>query len=145
MKKKAIARAKAQLADRQAFVAKIRDAYLAKDLEPMRTNGGLGFVIHEQGEGKPAKRGKVAEVHYIGLLASDGYVFDESFSGGRSIKFSLGRGEVIGGWDIGIGLLSVGDKATLFLPPALGYGKEGVEDIPGDSELIFYVELLGIS
>lgn len=145
MKKKAIAQTRARAAERLAFAASVREAYLAMDLSPKRTTGGLGYLVHEHGGGKPAKRGQVAEVHYVGLLAKDGSVFDESFSGGRSIKFSLGRGEVIGGWDIGIGLLSVGDKATLFLPPALGYGKEGVEDIPGDSELIFYVELLGIN
>jgi len=144
MKKKAIARAKARSADRQAFVLNVRDEYLAGNLMPLRANGGLGFVVHERGEGKPARRGKVAEVHYVGVLASDGFVFDESFSAGRAIKFQLGRGEVIGGWDIGIGLLNTGDKATLFLPPELGYGKEGVEDIPGESELIFYVELLGV-
>lgn len=143
--KKLTAQTKARAADCIEFAREIRSQYLAGDLEPARTNAGLGFVIHEQGGGKPAKRNKVAEVHYVGLLAKDGSVFDDSFSGGQSIKFRLGQGEVIGGWDIGIGLLSEGDRATLFIPPELGYGAEGVEGIPPRSELVFYVELLSIS
>jgi len=139
------AQTKARAADCIAFAREIRDQYVAGDLEPARTNAGLGFVIHEQGEGKPAKRNKVAEVHYVGLLAKDGSVFDDSFSFGRAIKFRLGQGEVIGGWDIGVGLLSEGDRATLFIPPELGYGAEGVEGIPPRSELIFYVELVSIA
>ncbi|MFT4685598.1 MAG: FKBP-type peptidyl-prolyl cis-trans isomerase [Neolewinella sp.] len=143
--KKLTAQTKARAGERIEFAKEIRRQYLAGDLEPARTNAGLGFVIHEQGDGKPAKRNKIVEVHYIGLLAKDGSLFDDSFHGGRAIKFRLGQGEVIGGWDIGIGLLSEGDRATFFVPPALGYGSEGVEGIPARSELIFYVELVCIS
>ncbi|TXF90073.1 hypothetical protein FUA23_07480 [Neolewinella aurantiaca] len=143
--KKLAAQTKARGGERTEFAREIRRQYIAGELEPARTNAGLGFVIHEQGEGKPAKRNKIAEVHYIGLLAKDGSLFDDSFRGGRPIKFRLGQGEVIGGWDIGIGLLSEGDQATLFIPPELGYGSEGVEGIPSRSELIFYVELVSIS
>lgn len=143
--KKLTAQTKARAGECIEFTQEVRKQYLAGELEPARTNAGLGFVIHEQGEGRPAKRNKIAEVHYVGILAKDGSLFDDSFSGGRTIKFRLGQGEVIGGWDIGIGLLSEGDRATLFIPPELGYGSEGVEDIPPRSELIFYVELVGIS
>lgn len=142
--KKLMAQTKARAGERIEFAREIRRQYAAGDLEPARTNAGLGFVIHEHGEGKPAKRNKIAEVHYVGLLAKDGSLFDDSFSFGRPIKFRLGQGEVIGGWDIGIGLLSEGDRATLFVPPELGYGAEGVEGIPPKSELVFYVELVGI-
>lgn len=142
--KKLTAQTRARAGERIEFAREIRRQYLAGDLESARTNAGLGFVIHEQGTGKPARRNKVVEVHYVGLLAQDGSLFDDSFHGGRAIKFRLGQGEVIGGWDIGIGLLSEGDRATLFIPPALGYGSEGVEGIPPRSELIFYVELVSI-
>ena len=139
--KKIAARIKARAADAVAFAGRIRGEYLGMDLSPKRTSGGLGYVVHERGDGAPFKRGQTVEVLYVGLLASTGEVFDEAFSDGRPIRFRLGTGEVIGGWDIGIGLLSGGDKATLFIPPALGYGSEGVEGIPGGSELVFYVEV----
>lgn len=144
MKKKQAARLKARALDAIAYAKRVREDYLRMDLDPKRTTGGLGYVIHERGDGPPARKNRVAEVLYVGLLASTGEVFDECFSRGKPITFRLGVGEVIGGWDIGIGLLNVGDRATLFIPPQLGYGSVGTDGIPGDSELIFYVELVGI-
>ena len=130
-------------ADRTAFTRDVRDRYLAGELEPKRTQSGLGYVIHETGEGKAPRPGKEVSVHYLGMLASDGAVFDESFSRGKPFIFRLGAGEVIAGWDEGIDLLSVGDTATLFIPARLGYGTRGAgRDVPPHSELIFYVEVV---
>lgn len=129
--------------DRKNFVSVLREEYLAGDLEVKRTSQGLGYIIHEEGEGIAPRRGKQVSVHYLGMLVMDGSVFDESFSRGKAFSFKLGTGEVISGWDEGIDLLSVGDRATLFLPPKLGYGAIGAgPDIPPNSELIFYVEVI---
>jgi FKBP-type peptidyl-prolyl cis-trans isomerase len=144
MKKKEAARIKSRASDVIAFAGQVREDYLAMEVNPKRTSGGLGYLIHERGEGEPARKNRLVEVLYVGLLASDGTVFDESFSDGQPISFRLGAGEVIGGWDIGVGLLSVGDKATLFLPATLAYGREGVDGIPPNSELIFYVEVVAV-
>lgn len=129
--------------DRENFVTELRTQYLAGDLQVKRTNTGLGYIIHEAGDGIAPRPGKQVSVHYLGMLVMDGAIFDESFSRGKAISFRLGAGQVIAGWDEGIDLLSVGDRATLFLPPKLGYGAVGAgADIPPNSELIFYVELI---
>lgn len=144
MKKKQAARIKSRASEVIAFASQVREDYLAMAVNPKRTSGGLGYLLHERGDGEAARKNRLVDVLYVGLLASDGSVFDECFSDGQPITFRLGTGEVIGGWDIGISLLSVGDRATLFLPASLGYGREGVEDIPPNSELIFYVEVVGV-
>lgn len=105
------------------------------------TSSGLKYMILEEGTGEAAQDGKVVSVHYYGVL-KDGSMFDNSFSRGTPFTFQLGKGMVIKGWDEGIGLLKEGGKAILFIPADLGYGEAGSPPvIPGNAELIFYVEL----
>lgn len=144
MKKMSKAKQKAYAADRLAFAASVREQYLAFDLDPKRTSSGLGYLIHERGDGPRPKPGQAVKVNYIGLLINDGKVFDDSLLKGRSFRFRLGTGEVIAGWDEGIDLLRVGDEATLFIPPKLGYGNAKKGNIPANSELLFYVEVVGV-
>ena len=88
--------------------------------------------------------GDVVRVHYTGLLA-DGTEFDSSRGGGEPFQFALGRGQVIPGWDEGIGLLREGGTAKLIIPPELGYGAQGSGGvIPPNATLYFDVELLEI-
>ena len=59
--------------------------------------------------------------------------------------FQLGVGQVIPGWDEGIALLQIGDKARFVIPSNLAYGSAGAGGtIPPDATLIFDVELMGI-
>jgi FKBP-type peptidyl-prolyl cis-trans isomerase len=104
------------------------------------TSTGLKYMILEEGDGEPAQKGGPAQVQYYGVL-TDGTMFDNSFKRGRPHNFTLGQGQVIAGWDIGIALLREGDKAVLFIPPDMGYGAADNGKIPGNSELIFYVEV----
>lgn len=81
-------------------------------------------------------------VHYTGLL-TDGTVFDSSRNRGAPITFRLGEGRVIKGWDEALARLRVGDRATLIIPPQLGYGDRGAGGvIPPGATLIFVVELV---
>ena len=117
-------------------------AYKAGKLKDLQKNDqGLEYVIHEQGDGDRAANGRQASVHYYGMMMSDGTVFDHSFAEGNPFTFPLGQGRAIKGWDVGIPLLNVGGKASFFIPYALGYGEAGYSDIPGKSNLYFYVEL----
>lgn len=144
MKKKQRTRLKALAQDRLNFAGKVWQDYTDGNISPERGAGGLGIIVHEKGDGPVTRNNRPVSVHYIGILIADGSVFDESWSDGRPFSFVLGRKEVISGWDIGISLLNIGARATLFLPPELGYGKEGSPpDIPPDSELMFYVEVMG--
>lgn len=81
-------------------------------------------------------------VHYTGWL-TDGTQFDSSV-GGAPFSFTLGVGEVIPGWDIGVNGMTVGEKRRLIIPSGLAYGPQGRPSIPGGATLIFDVELLGI-
>lgn len=110
----------------------------------MLTDSGLEYIEIEEGSGKAAEKGKSVSVHYTGTL-TDGTVFDSSYNRGQPITFKLGVGQVIAGWDEGIGLMKEGGKATLTIPPHLGYGERGAGGvIPANATLIFDVELVKV-
>jgi len=108
------------------------------------TGSGLRYIILEEGTGESPEAGSVVSVHYTGTLA-DGTKFDSSLDRGEPIRFPLGQGRVIPGWDEGIALLRVGSKAKLVIPPELAYGERGAGGvIPPNATLIFDVELVEI-
>jgi FKBP-type peptidyl-prolyl cis-trans isomerase len=108
------------------------------------TESGLRYQILQKGEGAKAEKGKTVSVHYKGSL-TDGTVFDSSYKRNEPIDFVLGAGQVISGWDEGISLLNVGDKARFVIPSDLAYGARGAGGvIPPNAILIFDVELMGI-
>lgn len=115
----------------------------AKGKEKMKTNSGLEVTFIEQGSGTKAAPGKIVTVHYTGYF-ENGDIFDSSVERGEPIEFPLGKGMVIPGWEEGIGLLRVGDKAKLFIPYQLAYGESGRGPIPAKSNLIFDVELIEV-
>lgn len=109
-----------------------------------KTESGLRYKIVQQGSGSSAKKGAMVSVHYEGSL-DNGEVFDSSYSRKEPITFPLGAGQVIPGWDEGIALLKVGDKARFVIPSHLGYGSRGAGGvIPPNATLIFDVELMAI-
>ena len=92
-----------------------------------------------------AETGMQVSVHYQGRL-EDGTIFDDSHKRGEPISFTLGRGQVIKGWEQGIEGMAVGETRTLTIPPELGYGEQGAGDvIPPNATLIFDVELVSAS
>ncbi|VAW11128.1 Peptidyl-prolyl cis-trans isomerase [hydrothermal vent metagenome] len=108
------------------------------------TETGLRYKIIQKGDGAKAEAGRKVSVHYEGSLLN-GQVFDSSYKRNQPIDFQLGVGQVIKGWDEGILLLQVGDKARFVIPSNLGYGSAGAGGaIPPDATLIFDVELMGI-
>ena len=108
------------------------------------TESGLRYQIIQKGDGKKAEKGKMVSVHYKGQLA-DGTVFDSSYKRSQPLDFQVGVGQVISGWDEGIGLLQVGDKARFVIPSDLGYGSRGAGGvIPPDAILVFDVELMDV-
>mmetsp|Transcript_10999 Transcript_10999/g.12701 ORF Transcript_10999/g.12701 Transcript_10999/m.12701 type:complete len:168 (-) Transcript_10999:697-1200(-) len=105
----------------------------------------LKVVSLESGDGKTYPRdGDVLEVDYTGILAESKKEFDSNI-GKAPFKFSLGKGQVIQGWEQGMSELSLGEKAELHIPSDLAYGELGYGDaIPANSDLIFTVQLRGI-
>ena len=109
-----------------------------------KTESGLRYQFIQKGDGKQAEAGKTVSVHYEGSL-ENGKVFDSSYPRKKPIEFKLGIGQVIEGWDEGIALLKVGDKARFVIPSDLGYGPAGAGGvIPPNATLIFDVELMDV-
>ncbi|MCC7500297.1 FKBP-type peptidyl-prolyl cis-trans isomerase [Candidatus Nomurabacteria bacterium] len=102
------------------------------------------LVVQDEriGTGATAEVGKSVTVNYTGRFA-DGRVFDTSI-GREPFTFTLGAGSVIAGWDQGLQGMQVGGKRLLIVPPSLGYGAMDYGPIPGNSTLIFEVELLSV-
>jgi len=110
-----------------------------------KTDSGLRYQIIQEGSGQKAAKGDKVSVHYKGQLL-DGTVFDSSYQRKQPIDFSIGVGQVIAGWDEGIQLLNVGDKARFVIPSHLAYGSSGAGGvIPPDAPLIFDVELMNVN
>jgi len=96
------------------------------------------------GNGAAPKKGDSVTVHYTGWL-TDGAKFDSSVDHDEPFTFVLGAKQVIGGWDLGVASMKVGDKVKLTIPPQLGYGARGYPGaIPPNATLVFDVELLAI-
>lgn len=109
-----------------------------------KTKSGLRYQCIQKGSGAKAAQGQTVSVHYKGQLP-DGTVFDSSFKRNKPIDFQLGVGQVIPGWDEGIQLLHVGEKARFVIPPDLAYGSAGAGGvIPPNATLVFDVELVAI-
>ena len=105
---------------------------------------GLQIEILQEGAGNEAKAGGTVAVHYTGYL-ENGEVFDSNIANDQPFSFTLGAGQVIKGWDLGVLGMKVGEKRKLTIAPALAYGTAGVPGaIPANATLIFEVELLGI-
>jgi peptidylprolyl isomerase len=114
------------------------------DEQIVETATGLGYVEIVEGTGTRPKAGDSVSVHYTGWLKS-GQKFDSSHDRGQPLEFSVGRGQVIKGWDEGVGTMRVGGKRKLIIPAHLGYGDRGASGvIPPGATLIFEVELVGI-
>ncbi|MEB8329731.1 peptidylprolyl isomerase [Flavobacteriaceae bacterium KMM 6897] len=108
------------------------------------TPSGLRYKIIQNGSGAKAEKGQIVSVHYEGALVN-GTVFDSSYKRNQPIDFELGVGQVIPGWDEGVSLLKVGDKARFVIPSNLAYGSAGAGGvIPGDATLVFDVELMKV-
>lgn len=96
------------------------------------------------GNGAAPQKGEAVTVHYTGWL-TDGTKFDSSRDRDEPFTFVLGAKQVIGGWDLGVATMKVGDKVKLTIPGHLAYGARGFPGvIPPNATLVFEVELLAI-
>lgn len=110
----------------------------------VKTESGLQYWDLKVGTGDEAKEGSHVKVHYTGWLAT-GKKFDSSVDANQPYEFTIGRGEVIKGWDEGVAGMKVGGKRQLRIPPELAYGDAGhPPQIPQNATLIFDVQLLGV-
>jgi FKBP-type peptidyl-prolyl cis-trans isomerase len=105
-----------------------------------KTVSGLRYIrTKENAAGTILVKGKLITLNYTGKLLT-GKKFDSG-----SFSFVLGGGQVIKGFDEGIAKMRVGESATLIFPSNLGYGSSGTNGIPGNSPLLFEIEILSIN
>ncbi len=106
------------------------------------TPSGLKYIDERPGTGAEPVVGQRVNVHYTGWL-TNGTKFDSSLDRGQPIEFRLGAGQVIRGWDEGVGMMKLGGKRRLIIPANLAYGAQGQPPtIPPDATLLFDVELV---
>jgi len=96
------------------------------------------------GTGAEAKTGDAVSVNYVGALYHGGKVFDASWKRNEPFQFTLGKGQVIPGWEQGVVGMKVGGRRELIIPASLAYGAKGSPPaIPPNAPLVFVVDLLG--
>lgn len=136
--------AMAQMKTKSDENSKAASAFLEKNKAASgvkTTASGLQYKVIKEGTGEIPIDTQKVKVHYTGKFI-DGKIFDSSVKRGEPAVFRVNQ--VIPGWTEALKLMKVGSKWELFVPPALGYGDQGNQAIPGNSLLIFEVELLGI-
>ncbi len=110
----------------------------------IKTDSGLQYWDIKVGLGTVAHDGDHVKVHYTGWFTT-GKKFDSSVDANQPFDFTLGKGDVIKGWDEGVAGMKVGGKRQLRVPPELAYGAPGYKDIiPPNATLIFDVRLLAV-
>ena len=117
----------------------ILDYIEENDLDAIEGDQGLYYVIDVQGSGATPTMSSSVIVNYVGYY-TDGGVFDQS--GAQGATFPLTG--VIEGWQIGIPYFNEGGQGTLLIPSALGYGEDGSGSIPGNTVILFDIDLIDV-
>ncbi len=136
MMKKQTARAEENLKKGEEFLKKNKEKSSVKV-----TASGLQYKVIKEGTGNSPMATSKVKVHYRGTLL-DGTEFDSSYKRNQPAEFQLNQ--VIPGWTEGLQLMKVGSKYELVIPSKLAYGERDNQSIPGNSVLIFEVELLEV-
>lgn len=115
-----------------------------------RPSGDIPFELEIDdivtGDGIEAVAGSKVEVHYVGVSFTTGAEFDASWNRGETFRFTLGRGQVIQGWDAGVTGMRVGGRRRLTIPSALAYGARGAGGVIKPHEpLVFVVDLISVA
>lgn len=118
---------------------KIVNYLKANNLKAEKDIYGVYSIIERPGSGDSPTSASIIKVKYKGYLL-DGTLFDES-PGEETRQFSLSSG-VISGWQIAVPMLKPGGKGRFFIPSGLAYGRYGNGSIPGNTVLIFDIELI---
>ncbi len=120
---------------------KVKGAKLA-DFSPPQKISSIACIDYKIGSGATATTSSTVTVNYVGALASTGQIFDDSFDGGQAL--TIGLGQVIPGWQLGVQGMKIGGIRRLFIPAGLGYGAQAAGAIPANSDLVFDIQLINL-
>lgn len=121
-----------------AEIAVIQNYLTANSLTATQHSSGIFYSISSEGSGDSPNLCSSITVKYKGMLLN-GSVFDESTT---NVSFPLIN--LIVGWQKGLPLITKGGRIRLYIPPSLGYGSASQSGIPGNSTLIFDIDLVGV-
>lgn len=112
--------------------------------EPMGEITELQIVDRKEGDGEVVKKGATVTAHYVGALAEDGTIFQDSHDFGQPVEFPLNK--VIKGWGQGVPGMKVGGIRRLLIPYKLAYGEQGAPNggIPPKADLVFDIEIIDV-
>jgi FKBP-type peptidyl-prolyl cis-trans isomerase len=109
---------------------------------------GVQYKDLHAGSGPAAEQGDIVRVHFVGWLDEQNQKGKELFNTrnrGNPVAFVVGTENVMPAWNDGVIGMQAGGKRLLMVPPKLGYGSKGVQDVvPPDANLIFLFELVGL-
>lgn len=127
--------------------AKLLDPTTFTQYDKYKDAQSASYVDLQKGTGDTVSEGKTAVVVYRGWL-TNGTLFDSSKSGSdgklQAFSFVIGQHQVIAGWEQAVNGMKVGGVRLLIVPPAVGYGATGQGPIPGNSVLVFQVQLVAV-
>lgn len=130
------AKVKADAETRKAQLPQLMADYVKKSGMTFKTTAsGLQYAVKTEGTGDSPKNGDVCKCNYVGKFM-DGKIFDQN----KNMDMPIGG--MIPGFNEALLMMKKGGKATFLIPPAIGYGEQGQGPIPGNSPLVFEVELL---
>lgn len=121
-----------------AQAATLEEYLKANNINAKQSPDGIFYTIEKEGKGKTPRRGNYIQITYVGKLL-DGTTFDQSTEN-EPFVFRLGLRQVIEGWEKSFSFLKEGTHATLYIPPALGYGKRKVGKVPENAPLVFSIK-----
>ncbi|MEN8801311.1 MAG: FKBP-type peptidyl-prolyl cis-trans isomerase [Thiogranum sp.] len=114
----------------------------------LMTPRGTAYQDLKTGTGETAEPGDVVTMHFVGWLDDAGRQGKELYNSrrdGKSVSFVVGTDKVMQGWSDGVIGMKPGGKRLLRLPPALGYGARGAQDVvPADAGLMFMIDLIAV-
>ena len=103
----------------------------------------LAVTVLRKGSGPPITNGQTVVTQYAGVVWRTGKEFDSSWQHGFPESFVLGAGQVLPGWEQGLGGMPVGSRVLLVVPPEFGYGSAGQPpDVDGGDTLVFVIDIL---
>jgi peptidylprolyl isomerase len=105
------------------------------------TDSGLQFLEEVKGTGASPQVGDLITMNFTASL-SDGTELANTYTDGKPVTVIWGKGRLLKGWEEGMGMMNVGGKAKMLLPPELAFGDAGVGSIPGGSQIVIEAELL---
>ncbi|MEM9991262.1 MAG: FKBP-type peptidyl-prolyl cis-trans isomerase, partial [Bacteroidota bacterium] len=121
-------------------------AYKSGELNEQITTSrtGVKYLMLEEGKGKLVKSADYIKVNYMGALLEDASVFENSFTIGDPVEILIGERKIVAGLEEFFRYTNPGTKAVVFLSPDLAYGDKSRDPIPPNSEVAFYIEVLGV-